>query len=63
MTQGTDAFVQILKSHKLKGPSCSIKTNEVVSKNKRVIRISNVVVLLFYFHNKHLRSCRDGQLT
>ena len=32
MTQGTDAFVQILKSHKLKGPSCSIKTNEVVSK-------------------------------
>ena len=22
-----------------------------------------VVVLLFYFHGKHLRSCRDGQLT
>ena len=22
-----------------------------------------VVVLWFYFHDKHLRSCRDGQLT
>ena len=22
-----------------------------------------VVVLLFYVHSKHLRSCRDGQLT
>ena len=22
-----------------------------------------VVVLLFYVHDKHLRSCRDGQLT
>ena len=22
-----------------------------------------VAVLLFYFHGKHLRSCRDGQLT
>ena len=23
----------------------------------------NCVVLLFYVHGKHLRSCRDGQLT
>ena len=23
----------------------------------------NIVVLLFYVHGKHLRSCRDGQLT
>ena len=22
-----------------------------------------VVVLLFYVHGKHIRSCRDGQLT
>ena len=22
-----------------------------------------IVVLLFYIHGKHLRSCRDGQLT
>ena len=25
--------------------------------------ITVVVVLLFYVHGKHLRSCRDGQLT
>ena len=25
--------------------------------------IVDVVVLLFYVHGKHLRSCRDGQLT
>ena len=24
---------------------------------------SSVVELLFYVHGKHLRSCRDGQLT
>ena len=23
----------------------------------------NIVALLFYVHGKHLRSCRDGQLT
>ena len=27
------------------------------------VRIVVVVVLLFYVHGKHLRSCRDGQLT
>ena len=26
-------------------------------------RVVVVVVLLFYVHVKHLRSCRDGQLT
>ena len=26
-------------------------------------RSVNVVALLFYVHGKHLRSCRDGQLT
>ena len=25
--------------------------------------VGHVVVLLFYVHGKHLRSCRDGQLT
>ena len=24
---------------------------------------NTVIVLLFYVHGKHLRSCRDGQLT
>ena len=28
-----------------------------------VVSDENVVVLLFYVHRKHLRSCRDGQLT
>ena len=28
----------------------------------RVVVIADVV-LLFYVHGKHLRSCRDGQLT
>ena len=28
-----------------------------------VARFVVVVVLLFYVHGKHLRSCRDGQLT
>ena len=28
-----------------------------------VIMIFVVVALLFYVHGKHLRSCRDGQLT
>ena len=27
------------------------------------VRGHNVVALLFYVHGKHLRSCRDGQLT
>ena len=26
-------------------------------------RVGWLVVLLFYVHGKHLRSCRDGQLT
>ena len=28
-----------------------------------IVLINVVVVLLFYVHGKHLRSCRDGQLT
>ena len=27
------------------------------------VKIGWLVVLLFYVHGKHLRSCRDGQLT
>ena len=30
---------------------------------KRHVVVVVVVVLLFYVHSKHLRSCRDGQLT
>ena len=28
-----------------------------------VVVVVVIVVLLFYVHGKHLRSCRDGQLT
>ena len=28
-----------------------------------VVRVVVVAVVLFYVHGKHLRSCRDGQLT
>ena len=28
-----------------------------------LLHLISVVVLLFYVHDKHLRSCRDGQLT
>ena len=34
--------------------------NEVISSESFFVV---VVVLLFYVHGKHLRSCRDGQLT
>ena len=30
---------------------------------KVVLLVVVVVALLFYVHGKHLRSCRDGQLT
>ena len=29
----------------------------------QIFRMSTKVVLLFYVHGKHLRSCREGQLT
>ena len=28
-----------------------------------ILYLSSIVALLFYVHGKHLRSCRDGQLT
>ena len=34
-----------------------------VSNNEMTNTLVVVVVLLFYVHGKHLRSCRDGQLT
>ena len=42
-------------------------TNVHIGSNSRISILfeNNVVVvaLLFYVHGKHLRSCRDGQLT
>ena len=31
--------------------------------SERTLQVAVVVALLFYVHGKHLRSCRDGQLT
>ena len=47
------------------------KFRKIIGKNdfpyhfkKIIVRYKKiVVVLLFYVHGKHLRSCRDGQLT
>ena len=39
------------------GPKC------LVRKDRNLTEHFVVVVLLFYDYGKHLRSCRDGQLT
>ena len=46
--------------------SNGIKSNDEEKMMMKVKSNNNVVVvviLLFYVHGKHLRSCRDGQLT
>ena len=42
---------------------CCVFSLAVSKKTSRYFYSSVVVVLLFYVHGKHLRSCRDGQLT
>ena len=50
---------------------CPSKTvpdmSELLQEGKADIHMTNLVVvvvdLLFYVHGKHIRSCRDGQLT
>ena len=37
--------------------------SELIQSNAKQEVVVAVVVLLFYVHGKHLRSCRDGQLT
>ena len=63
------------KNHNLswtqKQKSPSIITTNALHKLKTIysncntdfLSVIDVVVLLFYIHGKHLRSCRDGQLT
>ena len=41
----------------------SVVENDASSVGKKVFLMLLFVVLLFYVHGKHLRSCRDGQLT
>ena len=42
--------------------SCYV-SSESSSFGPNVLNFFVVVALLFYVHGKHLRSCRDGQLT
>ena len=51
------AFLILLLEANMKG--CDRYTVKSEKKEKDFV----VVVLLFYIHGKHLRSCRDGQLT
>ena len=50
-----------LKSHAIKHYLCSFGLPKLQLTHK--FMKLDVVVLLFYVHGKHLRSCRDGQLT
>ena len=45
------------------GNSCILQINWYIYVLPGYIVVVVVVVLLFYVHGKHLRSCRDGQLT
>ena len=52
------------------GASSAIEAYRTSQKFSPIVKISYkhgavgwLVVLLFYVHSKHLRSCRDGQLT
>ena len=40
----------------------SFKHLRLIQSSRKVV-VAVVVVLLFYVHGEHLRSCRDGQLT
>ena len=43
------------------GKACLLNYDDRVQ--LMVMAVVVVVALLFYIHGKHLRSCRDGQLT
>ena len=55
------------KKERKKKDSLAARNTPKSNENRRfgiVGRLTeHVVVLLFYVHGKHLRSCRDGQLT
>ena len=46
-----------------KKPYLSVVVHFIEHKESNLFVVVVVVVLLFYVHGKHLRSCRDGQLT
>ena len=46
-----------------RGGVVSFEIFKVGSTSRSHLKVKRFVVLLFYVHGKHLRSCRDGQLT
>ena len=52
---------QVLFSSKDKSKTLKCRLLQFLFGALRLVVV--VVVLLFYVHSKHLRSCRDGQLT
>ena len=58
--QGYNNLIQIAGSDVVIGHNPGINEVEPIKPASEVVV---VVVLLFYVHGKHLRSCRDGQLT
>ena len=50
----------ILKFHMQHDKAAGPQKNKIQAAQELVVV---VVALLFYVHGKHLRSCRDGQLT
>ena len=53
-----------LQEMKTKSPAWSLKGYHMYEHYLHIMKFFVVVVaLLFYVHGKHLRSCRDGQLT
>ena len=70
--KGSNSVIFIIASHiclghLIKGGICSLRSKFIPLRVDLILRIRPqgivvVVVLLFYVHGKHLRSCRDGQL-
>ena len=67
-------FRNLVKLDRITEQNCNSEINKAHAlekrKKKKYYKTQNrnlgvvvVVVLLFYVHGKHLRSCRDGQLT
>ena len=58
-----DEILNLIESVSEGFPSYSFKLHGGHETASETIKEKYVVVLLFYVHGKHLRSCRDGQLT
>ena len=60
---GPRSAVGSASDSRARGPGFDTRSGHILSFLLPLIHFVVVVVLLFYVHGKHLRSCRDGQLT